>query len=287
VSERRTTETTLAADDARTRESGTRFLVRFYAALRILKLYPVENEQAQKALDELTAAAADLLEAENEIELRMAGEFLFVNSTRLRLGLDNYASFSHVINTLRQCEVGGVHIEPGVERREWQVLIAQLLAVAARTDDEDRLVELENRLRQGGVTRVAVDAAISGDGTADEFQKKEMAKRTYERSVSVTRHLVNSVRMGRTASLRRVKRAVQGIVDQVLDNETSIVGLTTIRDYDDYTFTHSVNVCIFSLSMGKRIGLTKRQLLIWAWPPCSTTSVRARSQSTSSTRPTV
>jgi HD-GYP domain-containing protein (c-di-GMP phosphodiesterase class II) len=57
-----------------------------------------------------------------------------------------------------------------------------------------------------------------------------------------------------------VKRAVQGIVDQVLSNEASIVGLTTIRDYDEYTFTHSVNVCIFSVAMGRRLGLTKLQL---------------------------
>ena len=50
------------------------------------------------------------------------------------------------------------------------------------------------------------------------------------------------------------------IVDQVLNNETSIVGLTTIRDYDEYTFTHSVNVCIFSVALGKKLGLSKLQL---------------------------
>ncbi len=66
--------------------------------------------------------------------------------------------------------------------------------------------------------------------------------------------------MGRTPSVRKVKRAVQGIVDQVLKNEISLIGLTTIRDYDEYTFTHSVNVCIFSISIGKRLGLTKVQL---------------------------
>jgi HD-GYP domain-containing protein (c-di-GMP phosphodiesterase class II) len=57
-----------------------------------------------------------------------------------------------------------------------------------------------------------------------------------------------------------VKRAVQLIVDQVLNNETSVIGLTTIRDYDEYTFTHSVNVCIFSVALGKKLGLTRLQL---------------------------
>jgi len=38
------------------------------------------------------------------------------------------------------------------------------------------------------------------------------------------------------------------------------MGLTTLRDYDEYTFTHSVNVCIFSVALAVSSGLTKLQL---------------------------
>jgi HD-GYP domain-containing protein (c-di-GMP phosphodiesterase class II) len=60
--------------------------------------------------------------------------------------------------------------------------------------------------------------------------------------------------------VKKIKRIVQGIVDQILNEETSLVGLTTIREYDEYTFTHSVNVCIFSVALGKRLGFSKLQL---------------------------
>jgi HD-GYP domain-containing protein (c-di-GMP phosphodiesterase class II) len=53
---------------------------------------------------------------------------------------------------------------------------------------------------------------------------------------------------------------VQGLVDQILNEETSLLGLTTLREYDEYTFTHSVNVCIFALALGRKLGLGKRQL---------------------------
>ena len=49
---------------------------------------------------------------------------------------------------------------------------------------------------------------------------------------------------------------MQAIVDQVLNNEGSLMGLTTLRDYDEYTFTHSVNVCIFSVALGRKLGFT-------------------------------
>ncbi|MEO8622092.1 MAG: HD-GYP domain-containing protein, partial [bacterium] len=68
------------------------------------------------------------------------------------------------------------------------------------------------------------------------------------------------MRLGRSPNIKKIKRIVQGIVDQILNEETSLIGLTTIRDYDEYTFTHSVNVCIFSVALGKRLGLGKIQL---------------------------
>ena len=71
---------------------------------------------------------------------------------------------------------------------------------------------------------------------------------------------MTSVRMGGSPNIKKIKRVVQGIVDQILNEETSLIGLTTIRDYDEYTFTHSVNVCIFSVALGKRLGLSKLQL---------------------------
>jgi HD-GYP domain-containing protein (c-di-GMP phosphodiesterase class II) len=82
----------------------------------------------------------------------------------------------------------------------------------------------------------------------------------YAQGVAVTKDVIAGVRLGRATGLKRVKRAVQMVVDQVLNNEISMVGLTTIRDYDEYTFTHSVNVCIFSVALGKKLGFSKVQL---------------------------
>jgi HD-GYP domain-containing protein (c-di-GMP phosphodiesterase class II) len=49
-------------------------------------------------------------------------------------------------------------------------------------------------------------------------------------------------------------------MDQVLSNESSMVTMTTLRDFDEYTFTHCVNVSIFSVVIGQRLGLDRMQL---------------------------
>jgi HD-GYP domain-containing protein (c-di-GMP phosphodiesterase class II) len=78
--------------------------------------------------------------------------------------------------------------------------------------------------------------------------------------VVVTKELMTSIRMGGKPNIKKVKRMVQSIVEQILTEESSLIGLTTLRDYDEYTFTHSINVCIFSVALGKRLGLSKLQL---------------------------
>ena len=243
------------------RQRGRDFVIGLYRALRSLKLYPVENQQVQKSLDELTGAAFALLEREQELQIRIAGELIFVNDLRLRLDLDNYASFGHVLTTFGRCGVGVMRVGPAVDRRQWQLFVSQLLNFTARGTDSNTVLELQQRLSLDGVTHIMVEPPAEGEGEqTDDEERKARAKSTYERSLAVTKDLVGSTRMGRTANVRKVKHAVQNIVDQVLNNEVTLVGMTNLRDYDDYTFTHSVNVCIFSLAIGKRLGFTKRQL---------------------------
>ncbi len=242
------------------RHDGRGLLLSFYAALRSLKLYPLENTTVQKALDDLLAAGAQLLGAEEEVEIRVSGDFLFVNDTRLRLELDNYASFSQVLGLLRTFEVGTFRIVQGVERREWQALLSVFLSLGTRDTAGSRFDELMARLQRADIRHLQLEPLSAVEEPKDTAEAREVAKRTYAQGVAVTKDVVNSVRLGRTANLKKVKRAVQLVVDQVLNNETSIVGLTTIRDYDEYTFTHSVNVCIFSVALGKKLGLGKLQL---------------------------
>ena len=249
-----------AAADGRLRQGGRALLLALYTALRSLKLYPVENTTVQKALDDLDTSARALLALEADLEIRLAGDFIFVNATRLRLELDNYASFSHILAMLRAFSIGGLRVHNTANRREWQILLSLLLSLSERGEPDERFEELAERLGAAQVQGVEIERATHQDIDPESEQAKEQAKRIYSQGVAVTKDVITGARLGRATSVKRVKRAVQLIVDQVLNNETSLVGLTTIRDYDEYTFTHSVNVCIFSVALGKKLGFTKLQL---------------------------
>jgi len=242
------------------RTIGRNFMLAMYGALRNIRMYPVENPVVQHALDELTAICEELREGEGDVEFRVSGEFIFLNSTRLRLDLDNYNSFSYLLAQCRGSGVGVLHVRAKPAARDWTVFLSFLLAPQGDGPAE-RFEQLQRRLEATGVTVFEVAPPVeSEDEQKDRSQAKEMAKRTYAQSVTATRDVMNSVRMGQSPNIKKIKRVVQGIVDQILSDETSLIGLTTIRDYDDYTFAHSVNVCIFGVALGRRLGLSRLQL---------------------------
>ena len=248
-----------SAGDAYIRRTGRGLIISLYAALRAIRLYPLENAAVQNAVEDLAEVAGALIEREHELEIKVSGEFVFINTVRLRLDLDNYASFSQLLSLFRSSGIGSLHLHARPPVKDWQRFLA-LVLVQSQDPPATRFNLLVGRLQQQGLTSFQLGEPRESADDDERAKSKEIAKKTYSQSVAVTKDLMTSVRMGRSPNIKKIKRVVQGIVDQLLNEETSLIGLTTIRDYDEYTFTHSVNVCIFSVALGKRLGFNKLQL---------------------------
>ena len=241
---------------------GRALVTATYAAAQGLKLYPLENATVQKALDELHRIARRIVEREGALDLRLVGDFLFLNDARLRLDLSDYMAFSYLAGLMRKHRVGQIEAETEITRDNWAPLLSLLLMEPIGSEQEV-FAQFAERLASSSAEHVHV-AEVKDEEELPEVEPddraKEAAKRTYFQSVQVAKDVLTDARLGRAMNVRRIKRAVQGIVDQVLNNETSIVGMTTLRDFDEYTFTHSVNVCIMSVVIGQRLALNKLQL---------------------------
>ena len=242
----------------RIQEHGRKILTAFYGALRALKLYPVENSAVQQALAELHALVDEVVKVDGGAELRVVGDFFFLNETRLRLDITNFSTFGSFARSLSDHGIGALEVLRGVRQDEWAPFLSLLLR---KPPDEDAFSAFVERLNDTPVDHL--DVQREQDVTGLELEEEEAlaaAKRTYAQSVRVARDVLSDVRLGRAVNVRKVKRAVQNIVDRVLANESSMITMTTLKDFDEYTFTHCVNVCIFSVVIGQRLGLTKLHL---------------------------
>src|SRR5262249_2001488 len=55
-------------------------------------------------------------------------------------------------------------------------------------------------------------------------------------------------------------RLTQRMADIIQVDESVLMGLSSIKDYDEYTFAHSVNVSVTSMVIADRLGLPKSEI---------------------------
>ncbi len=238
-------------------EEGRKLLTAFYGALSALRLYPVENAAVQQAITELHDLVSRIVQSDGGAEVRVVGDFFFLNETRLRLDLSNFSTFGSFARALQDHGIGALEIQESIQRAEWVPFLSVLLRKAGGPDPFASFVEW---LRATPVQSLMFRPEKEVQEPEKDEEALTAAKRTYVQSVQVAKDVLGDVRLGKAVNVRKVKRAVQGIVDQVLSNENSMITMTTLRDFDEYTFTHCVNVCIFSVIIGQRLGLEKLHL---------------------------
>lgn len=91
-------------------------------------------------------------------------------------------------------------------------------------------------------------------------KKKRRAQKallTYSSAMHSLKDVAKRLADNKNAGMGKSVQLVQNMVDLIMSDDNVLLDLSTIRDYDDYTFTHSINVAILSLCLGHRIGLNK------------------------------
>lgn len=111
-----------------------------------------------------------------------------------------------------------------------------------------------------GIGAIYVEDDLAGDvvveDVIDEATRVE-ATRTVREFFLNTQLSAN----GRSMVLsRKLQDTVTKIIDDLLSKDQLMVNLQDIRTMDDYTFGHSVNVCVLSLITGIALGFSETQL---------------------------
>jgi len=98
------------------------------------------------------------------------------------------------------------------------------------------------------VGRVSVEQGVSGS-VADMAAVKQM----YSDAVSAAGNVWESARTEGQPDATMARTMIDGLAQAVAQNRRALLALTTLKNYDNYTFTHMVNVSI--LTMGQAGGL--------------------------------
>ncbi|SMB90653.1 metal dependent phosphohydrolase [Thermanaeromonas toyohensis ToBE] len=119
------------------------------------------------------------------------------------------------------------------------------------------------RLRELGIPAVYI-----ADETGPEEEIADVvSEATRLKALKLVKETMEGVKGNRSAGKatliepQRVRQVVENIIEDLLSHKGIMVNLKDIRALDDYTFAHSVNVCIFAVITGITLKYPKASLL--------------------------
>jgi HD-GYP domain-containing protein (c-di-GMP phosphodiesterase class II) len=219
------------------------------------------NEASISAVDGLVAAMNAVVAARGEFGLHVAGDLVYLDEARLRVDAAGYGFLEILAAELTAQGVGSLLVAGEVNGGQVRELLDILYRTAGDPEEAaDRINEDLSRRDSPlsvGPVREVQDLAR---GESEHIDKRERCKKAFFKALTVTQAMMRSAHLNQRLELRHAKRVVQNMVDLMMDEEFTFLGLTTLKAHDNYTFYHSVNVCIYSLALAKRTGMNRNQL---------------------------
>lgn len=223
-------------------------------AIRTAQIHDPGNVAVMSVIERLVALINDLIGTERVLTLELRGEFFYLNDYRIRYSLEYLLNFDFLVREFKKRELGSVIIKDKIKPAEIRVLVAAFISAPFSERPFESLVD-----KVSGTSNIALDKLkkIVEDSS---LEPRKMVKKTYFNAVSYTRGIMNKLKSGEKVNIKKAKRVVESMVDQIIEEEHLLLGMTAIKDYDEYTYHHSVNVSILSIALGQRLGLNRKLL---------------------------
>ena len=243
-------------------QHGRDLVTNLCVLMKTAQIHDPSNVALINPSDNMIKSLKQLWQWHKTVRLHLIGDYLFLDDLRLRIDLERFASFTFVIEELKRVGVGGINFHSGIgpeDLRRFAYIVAQ---VDSKCPDPTEMVTEE--IQKRAISGIDVEPLEESKEEYQALKKtvKEQAKSSYFKTMTTVSEAMDNTKMGRMVSVKRAKRSVQSMVDTLLTDESTILGLTTLRSHDVYTHNHSVNVCILSLAVGQRLGYTTRQLTL-------------------------
>jgi putative nucleotidyltransferase with HDIG domain len=241
---------------------NSRMLInQLHILLRTSQIHDIGNIALERPVTNLAGALEGIFKAAPEFVLKLRGEYLYIDETRIRYDIDDMVSYEFISRIMKEKKIGSLTFQHPVSKEDLKKSVYTLTSFIP-PGPEGAEEELNIKLRDNGVNSIwagPIDEAekIKYDDLADQ---RKMAKKAYFQAVSVVKGVMNNIKSEQPTHLKKVKRVIQGIVDIILNEEASLLGLTTLKDFDEYTYNHCVNVSILAMTIGQKLGLDKNTL---------------------------
>ena len=145
------------------------------------------------------------------------------------------------LNTLKNCGVDEIWIDTSLG-------LDVDAGVAAHSQNEEAL-KVESELKKVEHTPQKTEALVSLQ--IELIAAKKLHTKTKEAVVSIFK----DVRMGNALKLDGAVSLVDELNQSIIRNPSALICLSRLKTADNYTYLHSVSVCVLMIALGRQLGM--------------------------------
>jgi HD-GYP domain-containing protein (c-di-GMP phosphodiesterase class II) len=238
-------------------------VTKIHVLMRISQIYDSKNVALHQFIQESIQTINTLIKREGALSLKILKDDFFLNDQRLRYSVEGFTSFKYLLTQWKKRLIGEVIFKSPVDESMLREFIYALINLEEGCEENATL--FNGRLASCHITSIKVNPLEIVEGEEEAFTLKnedqqEVGKKVFFESIGTIKEVITNIKGNQYADIRKLKRLAQKAVHLVIEDESILLGMTTIKNYDEYTFNHSVNVSIYALAMGKRLGFSKKTL---------------------------
>ncbi|GAW68063.1 cyclic diguanylate phosphodiesterase [Geoanaerobacter pelophilus] len=242
---------------------GKALVLQFFILLKTSSNYSEGHAALDLPLANLLKVLREITRRNEDASLRLRGGHLYLGELRLKPDIANFEAPRHVIEEMKRHLLGRLSFMPEVTVDDLRRFVYALREVDA-AQLPDVYTSLLDGMQQRMVGHIEVEVLRDGEVLIPDsvrLQENNLkARPLYKKVLAAMDEVAAQVAAGRGLRLRESKRVVQQIIDLLFSHESDLLGLSTMRSHDRSSQHHAANVCILSLVMGKRLGMSKFHL---------------------------
>jgi putative nucleotidyltransferase with HDIG domain len=224
-------------------------LRRLASGIRAAQLYAADHPLLGRNVEGLLAALKTLHQQQPAVTVGIVDNEFVVADTPLP---KSSGGMRDLIDRLRANSVERISFERGVTADELIALMLGVARLSSKTPATEPTWQFPH-IRVGRIT----SEEPGRDGIASDMAA---IRQLYSSAVSAAEAAWESAAAEGKPDVPAALHAVEGLADAVTQNRTALVALTAMRSYDNYTFTHMVNVSILTMGQARALGIEGRLL---------------------------
>ena len=229
------------------------FVRRLGAALRGAQLYAPSHPLVLRAFEGLDESITQLLDDQPTIAIGLIGNEIIVGDVPLPKAAE---SMGEMIRRLKSLGIERIAFDRGVTPEELQTLAITIAHPERRPGQSGPGAEPSDPLAVlNGLPHIRVGRIQVDDKKETSAADVATIRRLYADATNVASSVWEGAKADGTPDPKAARALVDGLAQAVSSNRTALIALTALKNYDNYTFTHMVNVSILTMSQARSLGL--------------------------------